>query len=83
MEKKSSSSYRKRKHESLRYSINVCIFQSRWPRENSHTALGQLVPEVHHSCNFESITTSSVASYEKSRPQVALMVVLAGILCSR
>ena len=69
MEEKSSSSHRKRKHESRKYSINVFInvptirlslsveLQSRI-RENNHAMLNQLGPTVHQSSRFDSITIS-------------------------
>ena len=67
----------------IRLSLSVEL-QSRI-RENNHAMLNQLGPTVHHSSMFDSVTISysTIANYERHRLQVALMVVLAGIVCSR
>lgn len=45
-------------------------------RENNHAMLNQLGPTVHHSSRFDYITISysTIASYERHRLQVALIV---------
>ena len=93
MRKTSSPSHRKRKHESRKYSINVRIYQCADNRyySSSKTSISDSRKQPRHAWPVSSRGLSFIQLrfyyykllWQRSRLHVALMMVLAGIVCWR